>query len=106
MAHNSTARRKVVATARQGGAARKGNRYTMGTGVSQATQALWATPSSYETVGNPFGPVRPSKRTMDDLANKAIAGLGSAQTKGAKWGRVCPGCGLQRSRTNLCGCNS
>jgi hypothetical protein len=32
MAHSSTAHRKVVATARTGGAARKGNRYTLPTG--------------------------------------------------------------------------
>lgn len=105
--HNGAAQRKVRVTAPSGGSARKGNRYTMGTGVSQATQALWATPSPYETPGNPFAPGIPSLATRNKIADRAMAGLGStAPAKGGHWGKVCPACGLQRSRTNLCGCNS
>lgn len=105
--HSGNGQRKVMATARQGGSLRKGNRYTMGTGVSAATQALWAEPSPYETSGNPFAPMVPSLATRNKIADRAMAGLGStAPAKGGHWGKVCPACGLQRSRTNLCGCNS
>lgn len=99
--HNSTAHRNVRVTARTGGSLRKGNRYSTSTGVSEATRALWAEPSPYDADNKLSGFV------LDKLANRALAGLSdSSPTKGARWGQVCPACGMQRSRNNRCDCNS
>jgi hypothetical protein len=110
--HNAAAARKVVATPRKGGSLSKGNRYSLPTGPTASLahkdlQRMHGTPSAYEVRGNPFAPGMPSQGTLDKLADRTMAGLGTAApTKGGHWGKVCPSCGMQRSRTNLCDCNS
>lgn len=49
----------------------------------------------------------PSQKLLDATAERAIAGLThSAPTSGGRRGRICPACGIMRSVSGLCDCNS
>lgn len=49
----------------------------------------------------------PSQRLRDAVAERAIAGhTHNAPTSGARRGRMCPACGIMRSVSGHCDCNS
>lgn len=102
--------RKVQATTRTSGLFTTGNKRSnnqpMGNlGYTYKAQ-MYGTPSSYEHPSNSaFGRGMPSNRVLDDIADRATAGLSRAQTAQASWGGLCAGCNTKMSRTGKCFCS-